>query len=385
MININKISKSCTGCGVCANICPVSAVQMKPDEFGFFHPNVDKSLCSNCGLCEKKCPVISSQNVQSLKKAYYGRALDDSIVSQSSSGGIFTVLAQEIIDNDGVVYGAIFDSATKKILFSNTDEVELDKLRRSKYAESCTGTVYLDVQAQLGAGRLVLFSGMPCQVAGLKKFLGKEYENLFTCDFICGGGASPQYFREHLSFLEKKFNSNVVDVNFRPKLYGWKEHSIKIDFDNGKEYRNYAYLDSYFRGFVNEQITIRESCADCKFRNNHASDIIMADFWGYRQIQGLKIDNKGMSLIVTNSEKGEYLLHKASEHRASMAEIDIQYATYNFKPKCSSSELSQKRRTFKENYLKYGFEKAARKTYMKNCIKYKLKKSIKRMLKGMSI
>ena len=364
----------CTGCGACAQICPKNAIKMQCVD-NFRYPQVDTALCTSCGLCQKKCPVINIKPSQNIKAVYCGRAKDAELVKKSSSGGAFSLFADEIIKSGGVVFGAVFDSEKKKIKISSTEKNSLDDLRRSKYCESDSEKSFIEAKRLLDDGKNVLFCAMPCQIAGFKHFLGKDYENLIAVDFICGGAASSKFFEEHLNYLEKKYQSNVKAVNFRPKLYGWKTHSFQVSFKNGKEYKTYAYLDTYFRGFVYEHIITRNSCEECKFRSNHYSDIILADFWGYRQLKR-NVDDKGLSLIISNSEKGDDLIKKISS-ASEIEKIPGEYADYVFKKQKKHTYIRQE---FFDTFKKYGFEKAAKKVYMKGCIRFRLKTFIKRIL-----
>ncbi len=379
-MSIEIAKSSCMGCSACLNVCSKNAIDMVYSEDGFLYPRINDILCTSCGACQKRCPVLNATQRQNLKKAYYGHATDRKTVAQSSSGGFFSVLAGKILEAGGVVFGAVYDKENHAIVYKHSDEVDFDELRRSKYVESRVSNSFAKAKEYLEQGRMVMFVGMPCHITGLKLFLNKKYDNLLTCDFICGGAASPVNFKEHLQYLEKKYKSNVKRVNFRPKLYGWKEHAIKIEFENGKSYKNYAFLDTYFRGFVYEGVIKRESCIDCKFRNNHAADIILADFWGYKAL-GINEENTGLSLLVTNSDKGERYLKEIPHEKMLIHEIPLQYAMYNFTPFSNPEKAKEKKRKFLTAYQKYGFEKAARITYMKKCIRFKIKKIIKGFIK----
>lgn len=376
---IQEVGKACTGCMACKNACPADAIRVAPDNEGFAYPEILATKCKGCGLCTHVCPVLNSEQRQNLKKAYCGRVKDETILRESSSGGVFTALAEKVLAEGGVVFGAAFEKDPWSVVYKSTEEVSLAKLRRSKYVESQVLDSFQRVKAALEEGKKVLFVGTPCHVSGLRLYLNKVYENLLTADFICGGAASPQYFREHLLHLEKKYKSRATTVNFRPKLYGWKEHSFKIDFENGKTYENYAYLDTYFRGFIHDGALKRETCYSCRFRENHSADIILADFWGYREA-GIDTDNKGLSLIVTNSEKGEAALREIASD-IEIADIPMHYASYAFAPYKNWEAKIQKKKAFLEVYKKGGFEKAAKKLYMKKCTRFKLKKRIKGLLK----
>ena len=377
-MHIEEVGKACTGCMACQNACRIGAIAFVPDAEGFPYPAILAEKCKDCGLCDRVCPILIRTR-QTLKKAFCGKAKDEETVRKSSSGGIFTVLAEKILAAGGVVFGAAYEKDPWSVSYKSTEEVPLDALRRSKYVEGHVGDSFKKAKEVLESGREVLFVGTPCHITGLKLFLNKEYPGLLTADFICGGGASPVYFREHLAALEKKYGGKVTDVNFRPKLYGWKEHSFKVDFENGKSYRNYAYLDTYFRGFLHEGVIKRETCFSCMFRENHAADIILADFWGHAAA-GIKTDNKGLSLVIANTGKGEAAIQEMMPY-TELSEIPLSAADYAFAPYKNPEGKSAKKKAFRKAYQKWGFEKAAKKVYMKKCITFKLKKRIKGLLK----
>ncbi|MBQ7037060.1 MAG: Coenzyme F420 hydrogenase/dehydrogenase, beta subunit C-terminal domain [Clostridia bacterium] len=376
---IEEVGKACTGCMACKSACRTDAIRMIPDEEGFPYPKVLADKCKDCGLCTRVCPMLNTEERQMLKKLFCGRAKDKETVRKSSSGGVFTALAEKVLAKGGVVFGAAYEKDPWSVSYKSTEEVSLDALRRSKYVEAHVGDSFHKVKVALEAGKQVLFVGTPCHVTGLKLFLTKDYPNLLTVDFICGGGASPRYFQEHLATLEKKYGGKVTDVNFRPKLYGWKEYALKIDFDNKKTYKAYAYLDTYFRGFLHEGTIKRETCFSCRFRKNHAADIILGDFWGHGAA-GIKTDNEGLSLLITNSEKGEVALLEIAPFM-ELCEIAPKDVAYAFEPYKKAQEKIEKKKAFSEAYKKWGFEKAAKKLYMKKCMIFKLKKRIKGLLK----
>lgn len=380
-MSIEKASLKCMGCGICKMVCPTDAINMEMSEDGFLYPQINDKKCVNCDLCEKKCPVLDTEKRQSVKSAFYGKAKDEEVVARSSSGGAFSVFAEKILKDGGVIFGAVFDKESKEVLYKSSDEVTLDNLRRSKYVESKIGDSFFKAKEQLDSGRKVLFVGMPCHITGLLKFLNREYENLITCDFICGGAASPLNFKEHLEYLEKKYKSKVKAVNFRPKFYGWTTQAIKVDFQDGQSYKNYAAHDTYFKGFMYESAIKRSSCFNCGFRDNHCADIIIADFWGHRQHSEIMLDDKGTSLMISNSSKGEEFLRSISQEEMEIAEIPKEYTDYAFTPFKNPAEMQEKKDNFMKQYRKYGFERGARKAYLKNYKMLMLKKFIKGMLK----
>lgn len=378
-MNIETVQKSeCIGCHVCKSVCKFGAIKMNKDDAGFFYPTIDENLCTNCGICSKRCPVLKTDKRQNIISAYYGYSKDSDTVRKSSSGGAFSAIAETILQEDGIVWGAVFDKSSKRVVYMSTKETDLEQIRRSKYVECQVNDSFIKIKEQLDAGSKCLFCGTPCHTAALKTFLNKEYDNLLTCDFICGGVPSAQFLEEHLIHLEDKYRSKVESVNFRPKLYGWKEYSFMVEFENGSAYKNYAYLDTYFRGFISEGALLRDSCYSCKFRNNHYSDFILADFWGYKQVSQIKDNDTGLSLITVNSDKGAEFVRKLEKYM-NIYEIPISYTDYNFKT--NGRTCIEKKQKFLEAYKMNGFEKAALQQYMTGCLKFRLKKTIKRLLK----
>lgn len=380
MKNILHIGDKCTGCTACMNICPKAAIRMVEDQAGFTYPNIDEGLCIDCGKCVSVCPAAAAQSAEKTRvNAYYGAMTDAQVVKSSSSGGAFTLMAQYVLAGNGLVCGAALNYETMDLVYSSTDDCDLDTLRRSKYIASQPREIFKEIKKQVDTGRTVLFCGLPCHVHGLKKFLAKDYENLITCDFICGGTASPKFFKEHLHTLERKYRGKVTNVNFRAKLNGWQEHSIKIDFDNGKKYGNVAFYDSFFKGYF-EKPYQRKSCYQCQYRLGHQSDIIIADYWdGLRKGRG---NDKGVSMVITNSEKGNDFFSKVlAQGGHSFVQMPLEDSDYVFKTEEERySKALITRAAFMEMYEKYGFEKAARKTYFRGVFQAKLKRKIYKIL-----
>ena len=208
MKNVSYIAERCTGCTACLNSCHKNAIQMKSDAIGFLYPLIDTSLCINCGKCVSVCPASEeAEGKQTRINAYYGAIADSEIVKKSSSGGAFTLMASNILSQKGLVIGAAIDYKSLDVVYSSTDSCTLDDLRRSKYVSSYPKDIFSEIEKALKVNRAVLFCGLPCHVDGLKHFLKKDYDNLITCDFICGGTASPRFFKEHIKNLEKKYKA----------------------------------------------------------------------------------------------------------------------------------------------------------------------------------
>lgn len=303
---IDKLDyKRCTICQVCVNVCPKNCITLDSFKDGFNYPVIDKERCINCNICEKKCPVLNPlQSKTSLKQAYAGMNINEEERIKSSSGGVFSTLAKNILNSDGVVCGATFDEHFQVSHIIIESENELPKLRGSKYVQSNTKDIFNQVKKQLDTGKKVLFTGCPCQVGGLKKYLGKEYENLYLMDFICHGIPSQNIFDNYIKLLEKKYKSKVVEFFFRDKTRGWHTSIIKAKFENGKEYTKFVTEDMYMRGFYGN-LYLKPACYNCEFRNfKSGSDITLGDFWGSEVEEKEIDDNKGLCAVIVNTSKG---------------------------------------------------------------------------------
>jgi coenzyme F420-reducing hydrogenase beta subunit len=376
MINVyNK--DSCVGCSACAVNCPHKAISMELSDEGFLYPKINSDLCCSCKLCDRVCPIDKKNTSISALKAYYGWHLDDEIRYRSSSGGFFSALADEILCQKGVVYGAIFKD--NKFVYSNTDSVELDALRKSKYTEIDSLDVFSKVKNDVLKGRQVLFCGTPCRVAGLKLFLDRDYENLILIDFLCGGVASPKFLFEDFKYHEKRNQSTISHVDFRCKKGGWGgQHLMKLKFTNGKEKTLLAREDAYFTGFLTKLIN-RKSCYMCQFIDNHFSDITIGDFWDYTKVPGLSNDKKGMSMMVAHTEKGCIAIENLKNFRINS--LDYSIVEGNFIRTGKYSEFLDKRNYFFKDALDNGFICASKEymeplTVLKHKIKYMIKKII---------
>lgn len=315
----------CTGCGACLNICPVGCIKFLDDKEGFKRPVIDYKKCIRCGKCVNICPVNNKSCSQKDIKAYAIKA-NNNMRMKSSSGGVFGVLANEILSKKGVVYGAAFDDKLDLNHIKITNKNDLLKLQGSKYLQSNINTILKDVKNDLEDGKEVLFSGTPCQVKGLKSFLNKKYENLYTIDIVCHGVPSTRVFHEYVNHLEKENNSKIKDYLFRDKDKGWKLFSTKITFENGKEITTPFNEEMYMRGFL-RNIYLRKSCYICSSNNfTSGSDLTLGDYWGIDTINPEFDDDKGVSLVTVNSKKGEKLLNKIKQELLEIKETDLSKA-----------------------------------------------------------
>ena len=311
-----KNKKNCTGCSLCASICKANAITMSLDKEGFLYPEINDSVCINCGACVKFCPVLKfPKKLAKLNKtnmqAYAVINKDIAVRLNSSSGGVFFALASEVIKSQGVVFGAKFDSDFSVCHGFATNQQELKELTTSKYLQSRIENSFVKAKEFLEQGKLVLFTGTPCQTAGLTAFLNKDYSNLIIQDFICHGVPSPKIWQEHLAKIRKPFKGKILKINFRDKSLGWKNYCVSVEFSDGKYLKSHS-KDKFIQAFLRNRI-LRPSCYSCNFKgNNRFSDITLADFWGggYKKYLSEGCDNKGVSLLILNTKKGEELLQK---------------------------------------------------------------------------
>lgn len=303
----------CCGCTACASICAHDAITMQPDALGFLYPVVDKDKCVNCGLCEKVC-AFNDHYDTSLNlpqpDAYAARHKDMKEVETSRSGAAFIAISDYVLENGGVVYGAGYTDHFRVVHKRATTKEERDEFKGSKYVQSDLDHVFRQVKKDLKDGLTVLFSGTPCQTAGLNSYIGKKLrENLILVDIVCHGAPSPNLWKDYLLWQEKKFGEKIAAVNFRNKKYGWDDHRETLTFGNRERaftiYTHLFYLDSFFRN----------SCYTCKYCNTmRPSDITLGDFWGLSKIfPNLNRDNKGYSLLFANTQKGKDLIRFVSD------------------------------------------------------------------------
>ena len=297
------ITELCTGCKACADICPKDAISFVSDDEGFHIPEINNEQCIDCKLCQKHCPQNADSHQPTLQKVYAFTAKDKALLKKSASGGAFAVFAKAILEKGGVVVGCAYDNdlRAKHILVENVSD--LQKLQGSKYVQSDTAGIYKIVKERLLNGQPVLFSGTGCQIGALKSYLRKDYENLITVDIICHGVPSPLLFEKYKEYLTLKYKSSVKTYDFRNKdRNGWGLEA-KIATDNDKHYVT-GWQDPYYLYFL-KGATYRESCYQCRYNNtNRHSDITVGDYWGLMKHHPDFYDQRGVSVIVINSQKG---------------------------------------------------------------------------------
>lgn len=375
---IEDIQNYCTGCGTCIAICPTNAITMQKNKEGFEVPVIDKEKCIQCGKCVKMCHAnkySNTRNNANIEKAFYGRIKDNKeVLNYSSSGGIYYVLANKTIKEGGITYGAVLNKENWKVEHLSSEESSLKAQMKSKYVQSSTYKAFAKVKEDLEKGKQVLFCGTPCQVAGLKKLVG-ERENLITIDFICHGVPSPAILKDKIAELEKQYQSKVKEIFFRTKYNNWSMQKLFVEFENGKVYFMDANNDDYFRLFLNNYI-LRTSCYQCQYSNEkHVADITLADYWGIKQFSPEENDEKGMSLILINTAKGQALLDSIAE-QLEMKPLPLEKARYVYKSHDTYSE--SKRTVFFKEYIKNGYTAAVNKLYPKDKLKVKIIKELRK-------
>lgn len=304
--------QNCCGCSACAQRCPKQCISMQADSEGFLYPKVDMGVCIDCHLCEKVCPVINPNEPRTPLGVYAAKNANDEVRMASSSGGIFTCLAQRVLADGGVVFGARWDDDWNVVHDYTEQQDGLPQFCSSKYLQSVIGDNYQKAEQFLKAGRKVMFTGTPCQIAGLRQFLRKDYDNLLAVEVIChsvpSAGVWQQYLTEKLK--TKGWNkSDIRHISFRSKATGWKGYSFMIENKDGNVFSELGSKNAFMRGFLANLYT-RPSCQKCPAKQlKSGSDITLGDFWGINSLMPEIDDDKGISVVIVNTEKGRKVIH----------------------------------------------------------------------------
>lgn len=375
---MNRIieQENCNGCEACQTACPKNAITMRRDNNGFFNPIIDENICVHCGICGKVCPI---QNMVSFRQidfndtlAYGGYDLNAKTLNKSSSGGFFGVLAEKILDENGIVYGVVFSDDYRNVYYSSSDENPLDKMRGSKYVTAHKNGIYNKIYEQLQIGRKVLFVGLPCEVAALYAILKKDFENLLTCELICAGASSYNLLDAQLDWLQKKFKAKTADFSFRYKKYGWVPCCIYWVSEKGKKYSK--ILDETIFG-VGMKYAKRKACFNCKFKDmNRMADFTIGDFWNINKRADYYNEN-GTSVVFTRTEKAVLYMKELTAFRK--VQVDSKSAQNgNYQQLKYPSGVPVNR----DNYLKTLKEKGGKTAFMlyrpKQDIKVKIKNNM---------
>ncbi len=371
----------CSGCTTCVLVCPKKCICMKADKDGFLYPEVDDNKCVKCGICKNSCPVLNKKNKETNKVLTYAVInRNENIRQNSSSGGVFTQFANYVLEKNGAVFGAAFDEnfVVKHICVEN--QVDLAKIRKSKYVQSQIGENYKHAKTLLEKGRLVLFTGTPCQIGGLYAYLNKPYENLITQDIICHGVPSPKVWEKYLN--KKRLKGEIKNVSFKDKSTGWNSSSLTFEYENVKDSQRIS-KDLYMQLFLKD-VSLRLSCYNCAYKNKfRESDITLADFWGVEKIKTNFKDDKGTSLVVLNTSKSIEIFNNIKDGFL-YEETDFEEAISHNIFMTHSATFSKKRKRFFNKLGKYDIEKLAEKIFrptffsrVKGKIKFLLRKKIK--------
>ena len=329
MVNIQS-KTDCCGCKSCGDACSQHAISFCTDNEGFWYPKVDEIKCTNCHVCERVCPIIRinelKKNDLSIPVCYAAEHKNLEVVFDSTSGGLFSAMAETIYKNGGYVGGAVFNDDFSVAHFISNDKKDLPRLRSSKYLQSDLTGFYRQVKVLLQEGNTVLVCGTPCQMAALRAFLNKGYDNLIILDFVCRGVNSPKVWKKYLESLEERYNSKVVYSKAKSKEFGWRKLTQKVVLENGKSiYETYEKSD-FTKGYLNTNVFCRPSCYHCKFKGYpRIADITLGDFWGIKRKDPTFDKDLGTSLVIINSKKGETFFDRIKQ-RIKYIAIDFESA-----------------------------------------------------------
>ena len=361
--------QNCSSCAACANVCARSAISMQLDAEGFYRPVIDAEKCVQCGACERICPwnkPVENPNVADVSpKTVAAYAKDESVRLKSSSGGIFSILAERVLDDGGVVVGVSQTASTRFGHIVVENKADLAKLRGSKYVQADVGLVYREVRGLLKAGRKVLFSGTPCQVAGLYAVLGNAASaDLFTVDIVCHGTPSVKVFEKYVRELEKEKSALVASSRFRDKRMGWRLFSMTSSLNTISgdcfQFSKTLREDKFMRVFL-QNICLNSSCADCRYgKLPRIADITLGDYWNIAKVHPQMDDNKGTSVVLLNTEHGKALFESVAD-KVAQCDSKVEYAIAGNPCIVRSSMPHPKRAEFFANLDKYSLDQLIKK------------------------
>ncbi|WP_304152526.1 Coenzyme F420 hydrogenase/dehydrogenase, beta subunit C-terminal domain [Megamonas hypermegale] len=389
-----KKKEDCCACGACYNICPKNAIEMEIDDYGFKYPKINENKCIGCGACKKVCAFQNIKETNEPLEILVSARKDNSKILQSASGGIFAVFAEKILKENGIVFGSALIEKNKILEPEHIyiDKLEdLPKLLGSKYVQSDINSTYKEARKFLSAGKKVLFSGTPCQIAGLKSFLGRKYDNLLTIDIICHGVPNAEFFKGYLKILEKQIKAKIIDFKFRDKKYGWGPYTMCIKFkkDNKIENKYFSLEEASYPHMFLYTESLRENCYRCKYTNkNRTGDITIGDYWGIenehpdllKENGGILDRKKGISAIIVNTEKGKVWLDKCKDELFLYSSTFEQVAKANIQLR-EPSPYGKYRDKIMQLYKDGGYELVDKFYYNKVIIKYIKKILIKKTIK----
>ena len=365
---VKSDKRACSGCGLCAECCPVNAIKMLPDDDGFLYPQINKELCTGCGLCEKICPFYPEFTINGKSEpdeTYIARSKSGAVLKKSASGGLFTGLSDAIIKSGGTVYGAAFDENFSVRHIRGTSSGERDRMCGSKYVQSTLSSVYESAADDLRAGKRVLFTGTPCQIAAVYRYLKQKkvsVDTLYTCDIICHAVTSPLLFEKYLDFIKAHYGNGIRSINMRDKDYG-SGYNMTIITENGK-YHKPEITDPFIKIFT-LNCAMRPSCTACAMKKtDRMGDITIGDFQRERRFFPEYDDGKGVSVVWVNSRKGSRLFDEISanlDFKKCTVEQSLQHNLHGqIPPSPKTAEFSKDLReknteSVFRKYTEYGF------------------------------
>ena len=395
-MNINEIvtfgSDKCCGCTACMSVCPKQCISMEVDGEGFLYPVVDQSLCIDCEACVRTCPFHHPAESHKPEEVYAAINTNEGIRMESSSGGVFTMMAEKVINDGGVVFGAKYTTDWQVEIVPAESIDELAAFRGSKYLQARMGNSLQQCKQFLRDGRKVLFSGTPCQIAGLKHYLRKDFDNLIAVDFVCHGVPSPKVWGRYLSEVTNAGRKAIRDIKFRDKPQGWKRFNFTLDYEESeKSYSISSYNgdNHYMRAFLSDMI-LRPSCYNCQAKSGRSqSDITIGDFWGIETVLPSMDDDKGTSLVLVHTEKGKQIFADAQVKTEVVAYADA--FAHNPAIEHSARAHAHRQDFFKKldqapDLLKL-IDKELKPTYKQQLRRYywRFKSKVKRILLGRSV
>lgn len=351
----------CCGCTACATVCPCGAITMKADDEGFAYPEINNELCVECGRCRAACQIHSLQEKKTIDPIVYAaKHANEDTRAKSTSGGMFSAFADKILADNGVIYGVAYDENFTARHERAESAEQYRRFRGSKYVQSELGDCFARVKEDAESGRSVLFVGTPCQIGGLKTYLGDlaEADNLLLCEIICHGAPSPKLWKEHIALLESERQSKVVDYKNRSKVLGWHGHNEHIFFENGKEEYD-SKLSNLHKDLFYAHLTIRPSCYTCRYTGfPRYADITIADFWGIENFMPDFDDNKGISMLILNTPKA-VAFYNTIKDSLICRESTVEQAFFDNHKR--PAKINVNRENFWRDYHQNGYRFVARK------------------------
>lgn len=370
----------CSGCMACYNICPQKCISMVEDEEGFLYPKVDMDTCVNCDLCDRTCPLNEKNNKKyGVVQSKIVQNKDLEVLRQSTSGGAFTPIAQYVLQRKGVVFGVEMDADSNFVKHIKVEREEsLIRFRNSKYVQSYVGNSFDDAKQELQKGRLVCFSGTPCQIQGLKNYLHKEYENLITVDVVCRGVPSPGVWKKYTDYLKRK--GKLSSVRFRDKSLGYQYSTMEVVYKDGKIERNGIESDQWLRMFFSGMI-LRPSCPACNFRSvERCSDFTIWDCFNVSDLTKDLDETKGATRMLIHTKRGQEIFNEIRD-RFYVVDADVNTVAVGITEK---PDFNKRKSEFIQDYNKLSMEELLNEWFPMT-FKVKVKKLTRRILNGMGL